>query len=157
MTVEIIEKGLSYEIVQAAYAVFNALGPGFPENFYEEAMALELPQRGHKVERQKPVRVYFKEKQIGIHVLDLIVDERVILELKAVAEILPVHRQQALSYLKATGLPLALIINFGAHRLQVERVVRTKPKEIPQTAAVTKPESLPNAKYAKDHESREDY
>jgi len=136
MTVEIVEKELSYRIVQAAYVVFNALGPGFSENFYEEAMALELPQRGHKIERQESVKVYFKEKPIGVHILDLVVDKRVILELKAVAEILQVHRQQALSYLKATGLPLALIINFGAHRLQVERVVRKKSKEIPRHSQI---------------------
>jgi GxxExxY protein len=63
-----------------------------------------------------------------LHVLDLIVDYRVILELKALAEIITLHKQQAISYLKATGLPLALITNFGAPRLQVARVVRTKPK-----------------------------
>jgi GxxExxY protein len=137
MAAEIIEKELSYKIVQAAYVVFNALGPGFPENFYEEAMAIELPQRGHKIERQKQIKVFFKEKQIGLHVLDLIVDEKIILELKAVAEILPVHKQQALSYLKATGLPLALIINFGAHRLQVERVVLTKQKGTPRITAIS--------------------
>ncbi len=139
MAAEIIEKELSYKIVQAAYVVFNALGPGFPENFYEEAMAIELPQREHKIERQKQIKVFFKEKQIGLHVLDLIVDEKIILELKAVAEILPVHRQQALSYLKATGLPLALIINFGAHRLQVERVVLTKQKGNPRTTPNSHP------------------
>jgi len=138
MTVEIIEKELSYEIVQAAYEVFNALGPGFPEGFYEEAMTVELPRRGHGLERQKSVKVYFKDKQVGVHILDLIVDARVILELKAVAEIAPVHRQQALSYLKATGLPLALIINFGAHRLQVERVVWTKSKENSRLSPVSR-------------------
>ena len=65
-------------------------------------------------------------KHIGTHILDLVVDRRVVLELKAQAEITSLHKQQALSYLKATGLPLALIINFGAHRLQVIRVVNTK-------------------------------
>ena len=65
---------------------------------------------------------------MGLHKIDLIVDERIILELKAVAEIAPVHRQQALSYLKATGLELAMVINFGGNRLQVARVVNTKQK-----------------------------
>jgi len=126
MNTEIVEKELSYKIVQAAYEVFNGLGPGFMEKIYEEAMAVILEKRGHNLEKQKSVVIYFMEKQIGIHILDLVVNNRVILELKAVAEILPIHKQQALSYLKATGLPLALIINFGAHRLQVERVVLTK-------------------------------
>lgn len=87
-----------------------------------------LRKYGHEVERQKSVPVYFQGEKIGVHILDLIVDNRVILELKAVSEIAILHKQQAISYLKATGLPLALIINFGASRLQVERVVRTKPK-----------------------------
>ena len=123
--VKIIEKELSYQIVQAAYEVFNALGPGFLEKIYEGGMQEELLLREHKIERQKQVPVYFKGKKIGNHILDLIVDGRVILELKAVAEIAPIHKQQALSYLKATGLELALIINFGAKRLQVSRVVYT--------------------------------
>ena len=125
----IIEKELSYQIVQAAYEVFNALGPGFLEKIYEGAMQEELLQRKHKIERQKRVPVYFKGKQIGDHFLDLIVDGRVILELKATADVAPIHKQQALSYLKATGLELALIINFGAKRLQVSRVIYTKHKK----------------------------
>ena len=129
MPVEIVEKELSYKVVQAAYEVFNGLGPGFLEKIYEEAMVLVLRKNGHKVEAQKSVPVMFLGKQIGIHILDVVVDERIILELKAVSEIAPIHKQQALSYLKATGLPLALVINFGAHRLQVTRVVNTKQKE----------------------------
>lgn len=129
MPVEIVEKELSYKIVQAAYEVFNGLGPGFLEKIYQEAMVLVLRKNGRKVEIQKSVPIIFLEKQIGVHVLDIVVDGRIILELKAVSEIAPIHKQQALSYLKATGLPLALIINFGAHRLQVTRVVNTKQKE----------------------------
>ena len=91
--VKIIEKELSYQIVQAAYEVFNALGPGFLEKIYEGGMQEELQLREHKIERQKQVPVYFKAKKIGDHILDLIVDGRVILELKAVAEIAPIHKQ----------------------------------------------------------------
>jgi len=61
VAIEIVEKELSYQIVQAAYVVFNELGPGFPECFYEEAMGLVLPEQGHQVERQKQVTVYFKD------------------------------------------------------------------------------------------------
>jgi len=129
MPVEIVEKELSYKVVQAAYEVFNGLGPGFLEKIYEEAMVLVLRKNGHKVEAQKSVPISFLGKQIGLHVLDIVVDGRIILELKAVSEIAAIHKQQALSYLKATGLPLALVINFGAHRLQVTRVVNTKKKE----------------------------
>lgn len=129
MPVEIVEKELSYKIVQAAYEIFNGLGPGFLEKIYQEAMVLVLRKNGRKVEVLKSVPIIFLEKQIGVHVLDVVVDGRIILELKAVSEIAPIHKQQALSYLKATGLQLALIINFGAHRLQVTRVVNTKQKE----------------------------
>ena len=127
---EIVEKDLSYSIVKAAYEVFNGLGPGFAEDIYEEAMIVVLKKYGHTPEQQKRVDVYFQGVNVGFHKLDLVVNERVILELKAVSEIAPVHKQQALAYLKATGLQLAIVINFGAARLQVARVVNTKQKKI---------------------------
>jgi GxxExxY protein len=127
---EIIEKELSYSIVKAAYEVFNEIVPGFAEDIYEEAMIVVLKKYGHIPEQQKRVDVYFQGVNLGFHKLDLVVDERVILELKAVSEIAPVHKQQALAYLKATGLQLAMVINFGAGRLQVERVVNTKHRKI---------------------------
>ncbi len=124
----IIEKELSYLIMQAAYDVHNELGPGFLEGIYEEAMRRELMRRDIKVERQKRVIVKFKGEPIGEFVLDSVVNERVILEFKAVSEIARIHEQQALSYLKATGLELAIVINFGAERVQSSRVVNTKGK-----------------------------
>lgn len=126
---EIVEKELSYQIMQAAFEVHNQLGPGFPEAIYEEAMATrELLTRGMEIERQKRVVVNYKGKPLAEFVLDLVVNKRIIPELKAVAEIARIHEQQALSYLKATGLPLAIIINFGAERVQSSRVVNTKGK-----------------------------
>lgn len=127
---EIVEKDLSYSIVKAAYEVFNGLGPGFAEDIYEEAMIVVLKKYGHTPEQQKRVDVYLQGVNVGFHKLDLVVNERVILELKAVSEIAAVHKQQALAYLKATGLQLAIVINFGAGRLQVARVVNTKQKKI---------------------------
>jgi GxxExxY protein len=127
---DVVEKDLSYSIVKAAYEVFNGLGPGFAEGIYEESMIIVLKKYGHIPEQQKRVDVYFQEVNVGFHKLDLIVDGRVILELKAVAEIAAIHKQQALAYLKATGLQLAIVINFGAGRLQVARVVNTKQKKI---------------------------
>ena len=105
ISTEIVEKELSYKIVQAANEVYYALGPGFLEKIYEQAMSVILEKRGHTLEKQKAVTVHFMAKQVGIHILDWVVSNRVIHELKAVAEILPIHKQQALSYLKATGLP----------------------------------------------------
>ena len=127
--VEIVEKDLSYQIVKAGYEVFNELGPGFDEDVYEKALVIVLKKYKCVIEQQKRVKVYFQGQEVGLDKIDLIVDGRVILELKAVSEIAPVHRQQALSYLKATGLELALVINFGATRLQVARVVNTKQKK----------------------------
>ena len=125
---EIVEKDLSYLIVQAGYIVFNELGPGFDEKIYENAMLVVLEKNNHVIEQQKRVKIYFQGVEVGLDKIDLIVDGRVILELKAVSEIALIHRQQALSYLKATGLELAMVINFGASRLQVARVVDTKQK-----------------------------
>jgi len=126
--VVIIEKELSYTIMQAAFDVHNTLGPGFPEKIYEEAMARELSARGVEIERQKRVIVYYKGEPLGEFFLDNVANKRVILEYKAVSEIARIHEQQALSYLKATGLELAIVINFGAERVQSSRVIYTKNK-----------------------------
>jgi GxxExxY protein len=126
--VVIIEKELSYTIMQAAFEVHNTSGPGIPEKIYEEAMARELPARGIEIERQKRVVVSYKGKPLGEFVFDTVANQCVILEYKAVTEIARVHEQQALSYLKATGLELAIVINFGAERVQSSRVVFTKGK-----------------------------
>jgi GxxExxY protein len=126
--IAIIEKELSYTIMQAAFEVHNTLGPGFPEKIYEEAMSRELPARGVEIERQKRVEVYYKGEPLGEFFLDNVANKRVILEYKAVSEIARIHEQQALSYLKATGLELAIVINFGAERVQSSRVVYTKGK-----------------------------
>ena len=126
--VVILEKELSYTIMQAAFEVHNTLGPGFPEKIYEEAMSRELPARGIEVERQKRVVVEYKGEPLGEFYLDTVANKRVILEYKAVSEIARLHEQQALSYLKATGLELAIVISFGAERVQSSRVVYTKGK-----------------------------
>jgi GxxExxY protein len=130
MADEIVEKELSFMIMKAAFEVHNQLGPGFLESIYEEAMSLELKSRGMEVVRQKNVIVRYKDHVIGKHILDTIVNHKVILEYKAVSELAPIHEQQALSYLKATGLPLAIVINFGTPRVQYSRVVNTPEKTI---------------------------
>lgn len=124
----IVEKELSYLIMQAAFEVYNGLGPGFPESIYEEAMNRELTRRGIGLERQKEIEVFFKGELIGNFQLDNIANGRVILEYKAVSEIARIHKQQALSYWKATDLELAIVINFGAEHVQSSRVVNTKGK-----------------------------
>ena len=122
----IVEKELSYLIMQATFEVDNQLGPGFPESIYEEAMNRELAHQGIVLERQKEIVVLFKGEPVGKFYLDNVANGRVILEYKAVSEIAGIHKQQALSYLKATGLELAIVINFGAERVQSSRVVNSK-------------------------------
>ena len=118
----VIYPDLSYQITGAAFDVHNELGPGFLEKLYEEAMARELGLCGIPFERQKSVAVSYKGEQIGTQVLDLVVDSKIVLELKAVASLAPIHRQQTLSYLKAAGLKLGIVINFGEPGVTYERV-----------------------------------
>jgi GxxExxY protein len=124
----LVEETLSYEILNAAFEVHNSLGPGFPEAIYKRALVMELRLRGHKVDVEKRAVVSYRGETIGEYFLDIVVEEKVILELKAVAEILPIHKQQALTYVRATGLPLALVINFGGESVTHARIVNTRRK-----------------------------
>jgi GxxExxY protein len=110
--------------VGAAMEVHRTLGPGFLEAVYEEALAYELGLRGIPFERQKRLPVQYKGQLVGEYVADLIVDDEIILELKAVSKITAAHEAQAHNYLAATGLRLAIVLNFGAASLQQKRIVR---------------------------------
>jgi GxxExxY protein len=138
MTEEIVEKELSFKIMQAAFEVHNQLGPGFLESLYEEAMTLELKAQDMHVERQKRIPVKYKSHVIGEPILDTVVREKIILEYKAVSEFAPIHEQQALSYLKATGLTLAIVINFGTPRVQYRRIVNSPDKTTHQITIIRK-------------------
>lgn len=118
---------LAGAVLQAAVEVHREIGPGLLEALYEEALCIELEERGIRFERQVPVPIRYKGRPIGTHRLDLLIDSALIVELKAIDAVLAVHRAQAMSYLRATGLELALIINFNAALLLrgVHRVVLT--------------------------------
>lgn len=114
-----IESNLSPELDRLAYAVIGAaievhkhLGPGFLENVYEVALCHELELRSIKYERQKPIRVAYKTIEIDGQRLDLIIEGVMIVELKTVDTIAPIHEAQLLSYIKSAKIPLGLIINF---------------------------------------------
>jgi GxxExxY protein len=107
------DEEIAHQIIGAAIEVHRLLGPRFLESVYERALAHELQLRGLVVERQKDIRVPYKDIQIEGQRLDLLVGGRVIVELKAVEAIAPIHQAQILSYLKATGLRLGLLINFN--------------------------------------------
>jgi GxxExxY protein len=116
------------EIIGAAIDVHRELGPGYLEKVYEQAMALELRNRGLAYATQVPIAVLYKGEKIHGQVLDMVVEGKVILELKSVETLLPIHEAQILSYLKSTGLIAGLLINFKEKLVKngIRRFVRTK-------------------------------
>ena len=114
---------LTESIISCAYKVSNHLGSGFLEKVYENALAIELISSGMSIETQKPIKVHYEGQVVGEYFADMIVDDDVILELKAVKAIEAIHFAQCQNYLKATGKKLGLLINFGGERVNVRRVV----------------------------------
>jgi GxxExxY protein len=115
---------LSERVIAAAIRVHKELGPGFLESMYEEALAIELAQAGISFERQKLLPVFYREHVIGEHRLDLLVEGKLILELKAISQLEKIHCAIVRSYLKASSLDDALLLNFASTRLVVKRVGR---------------------------------
>ncbi|MBD2606068.1 GxxExxY protein [Scytonema hofmannii FACHB-248] len=111
-------------IIGCAFQVGNTLGVGFLERVYENALVHELGKTGLRVEQQKPLQVWYDGIVVGNYEADLLVEEAVIVELKAVTALDSRHFAQCMNYLKATRLTLGLIINFGNPKVEVKRVVR---------------------------------
>jgi len=109
-------------IISCAFKVSNTLGCGFLEKVYENALAIELTDSGLSVETQKRIQVRYKEQIVGEYFADMLIDNDIILELKAVKSIENIHFAQCQNYLKATGKKLGLLINFGAEKVNVRRV-----------------------------------
>ena len=105
---------LASETLGACVEVHRELGPGFLESTYEAALCVELERRGIRFERQVPIRLVYKEQVIGRHQIDLIVADRLVVELKAIEALAPIHAAQVRSYLKATRLTLGLLVNFNS-------------------------------------------
>ena len=115
-------------VIGAAIEVHRHLGPGFLESVYETAMCVELDHRGIVYERQVRTPIVYKEAVVGEHVVDLLIEGSLVVELKTVAALAPVHLAQVLSYLKARGARLALVFNFLVPRLGeggIKRVIRS--------------------------------
>jgi GxxExxY protein len=119
----LVHKELAYKIVGIAMQVHSELGHGFMEKVYENAMMVVLRHEGMKALQQVPITVRFRNEIVGEYIADIFVDDKVACELKSVEGISNAHRAQALNYLKATGLELALILNFGKEKLEFERFV----------------------------------
>ncbi|MBE9529689.1 MAG: GxxExxY protein [Proteobacteria bacterium] len=118
---------LTEKIIKAAYTVHNVLGFGFLEKVYQNALIIELRKMGLSILSEETITVYYENEIVGEYVADIVVEGKVILELKAVKELTEIHEVQLVNYLKATGIEVGLLINFG-HSVQIKRKVFDKIK-----------------------------
>lgn len=110
------------ETIGAAYAVYNALGHGFLERIYENALVLELAKRGVRVQTQTPIQIRYDGQVVGEYIADLIVEGKVIVEVKAAKTLDGAAEAQLINYLRATGLKVGLLINFGP-KIEIRRLI----------------------------------
>lgn len=121
---DILHKELTEAILKVFYEVYNDLGYGFLENVYQNAMYLELNSKGFKVEAQKKIKVYYKNEIVGDFIADLLINDLVILELKACDTLVKAHYAQTLNYLRATNIEIGLLLNFG-EKPEIKRLIFT--------------------------------
>ena len=114
---------LTYRINGAIYEVNRVLGPGFLEKVYENALLTELKQRGIQAESQVPIRVDYKGTIVGEYFADIVVEQQIILELKATEFLLKIHEAQILNYLRATGFKVGLLVNFTDPKAEIKRFI----------------------------------
>jgi GxxExxY protein len=114
-------KEITEKILEACFEISNELGAGFLESVYEKALLIALKDKGLKVEYQVPLKVNFRGNVVGEYFADILVDEKVIIEIKAVKSIVPEHHAQIINYLKATGIEVGLLVNFGNPKLEYRR------------------------------------
>ena len=117
---------LTRAIIGCAFDVSNELGAGFLESVYEKAMVIALEEAHVPVKSQAPINVEFRGKLVGDFFADLLVDDKVIVELKALPTLTPQHESQIINYLNATGIPVGLLVNFGNPKLQYRRFTRNR-------------------------------
>ncbi len=113
---------LTQAIIEAVINVHKLLGPGFLEGVYRSALEIELQDRGFRVEHEKEIHLYYKTQPVGLHRLDLVVDDEVVLELKAVEALNKNHYAQIRAYLKSSGIKTGLLINFHGSKADYRRV-----------------------------------
>jgi GxxExxY protein len=119
---------ITYAINGAVFEVNNILGPGFLEKVYENALLVELKTKGLKAENQVPITVSYKGEVVGEYAADLLVEGKVIVELKTVESLDSLHQAQLLNYLKATGLHVGLLVNFKHKKADIKRLVLNLPE-----------------------------
>ena len=119
---------ITYQIRGAVFEVNRVLGHGFLEKVYEKALMIELKRRGLNVGNQVPLKVIYKEEIVGEYFADLLVEGRVIVEIKAVRHLLKEYQAQLLNYLKATGIQVGLLVNFTRNKAEIKRMVLDLPE-----------------------------
>ena len=119
---------ITYSINGAVFEVNKILGPGFLEKVYENALLIELKNRGLKTESQVPITVLYKDNVVGEYLADLLVEDKVVVELKTVENLDKNHEAQLLNYLKATGLHVGLLVNFKNKKADIKRMVLDLPE-----------------------------
>ena len=110
---ELLHKELSSKIIKCFYIVYNSLGFGFLEKVYENALMIELSKNGLKAEKQRPIKVFYNNQPVGAYFADIIVEDSIIVELKAAEFVVEEHELQLINYLKATEIEIGLLLNFG--------------------------------------------
>ena len=122
MKTEYKHRELTEKIIKAAYEVYNELGYGFLEKVYENALACELKSAEINVTPQAPIKVYYKQNLVGDYCADLLVGDKIIVEIKAVSQLAKIHEVQLVNYLKATKYEIGLLINFG-DKIEIKRKI----------------------------------
>lgn len=118
------ESGLTGRIIGCAMEVHNIIGNGFHEVIYQRALGMEMASQGLNFTRECEMQIYYKGRSIGMRRVDFFVEERVMVELKAVIQLEDAHLWQAINYLEASGIGVGLLINFGSKSLQFKRVMK---------------------------------
>ncbi len=117
---------LTEQIIGSAMKVHRILGPGFLESVYKRALLIELRKEGLQAEEEERINVFYEGVSVGDFSVDILVEDEIILELKAVETLIKIHEVQTVNYLTATGLDTGLLINFGSERLQFKRKFRLR-------------------------------
>jgi len=120
--VEYADEGLTGKIIECIIAVHQELGPGFLESIYRRALLIEMRKKDLPAETEKEVIIYYDGEEVGRHRLDILVENRVVVELKTVESLSKAHYAQVRPYLKATGLELGILVNFAGEKADFRRV-----------------------------------
>ncbi len=113
---------ITEKIIKEAFYVYNQLGSGFLEKVYENALILRLKKMFPNIQSQYPIKIFFEEELIGEYIADIVVESKVIIEIKAIKKLLPIHEVQLVNYLKATKMEVGLLLNFG-DKMEIKRKV----------------------------------